>query len=52
MTTHDLNQAQRLGDDVLFLHKGRLLEHTPADEFFARPRSQQAAAFTEGKLVY
>ncbi len=52
MSTHDLNQARRLGDDVLFLHQGRLLEHTPANEFFAHPRSGQAAAFIEGKLLY
>jgi tungstate transport system ATP-binding protein len=52
MSTHDLGQARRLGDEVLFLHKGRLLEHTPADEFFDRPRTEQAAAFIDGKLIY
>jgi tungstate transport system ATP-binding protein len=52
MSTHDLNQARRLGDEVLFLHQGRLLEHTPAEEFFAHPQSAQAAAFIDGKLVY
>jgi tungstate transport system ATP-binding protein len=51
MSTHDLPQARRLGDDALFLHKGRLLEHTPAEEFFEWPRSQQAADFIEGKLL-
>lgn len=51
MTTHDLGQARRLADEVLFLHHGRLLELTPADEFFNRPRSAEAAEFMEGKLL-
>jgi tungstate transport system ATP-binding protein len=52
MTTHDLNQARRLGNEVLFLHKGRLLEHTLAEEFFNHPGTEQAVRFIEGKLVY
>ena len=52
MTTHDLGQARRLADEVLFLHNGRLLEQTPADEFFARPRSEAARAFMSGELLW
>ena len=52
MTTHDLGQARRLGDEVLFLHHGRLLEQTPADEFFERPRSEAARAFIKGELLW
>jgi tungstate transport system ATP-binding protein len=51
MTTHDLGQARRLAQDVLFLSRGRLLEHTPADEFFAEPRSVDARAFLRGELI-
>ncbi len=52
MTTHDLGQARRLADEVLFLHRGRLLEHAPAGEFFSVPRSKEAAAFLEGRLLW
>ena len=52
MTTHDLGQARRLADAVLFLHRGRLLEHAQATEFFSRPKSKEAAAFLEGRLVW
>ncbi len=52
MTTHDLGQARRLADEVLFLHHGRLLEHTPAEAFFERPQSAEAADFIEGKLLW
>jgi tungstate transport system ATP-binding protein len=52
MTTHDLGQARRLADEVLFLHHGRLVESGPADAFFAAPRSPEAAAFLKGELLW
>ena len=52
MTTHDLGQARRLADEVLFLHRGRLLEHGPAAEFFSKPQSKEAGAFLEGRLLW
>ncbi len=51
MTTHDIAQAQRLADEVLFLYRGRVFEHTPADEFFNRPRTDEARAFLGGRLL-
>jgi tungstate transport system ATP-binding protein len=51
MTTHDIAQARRLAEDVLFIHKGRLLEHARADQFFAGPRHPAAARFIEGELI-
>ncbi|MBO6947103.1 MAG: phosphate ABC transporter ATP-binding protein [Rhodospirillales bacterium] len=50
MTTHDLAQAKRHADEVIFIYAGRVLEKTPADEFFSSPRSGEAAAFLEGEL--
>lgn len=52
MTTHDLGQARRLADDVLFLHHGRLLERAAVGAFFTEPQSPQAAAFIEGDLLW
>ncbi len=51
MTTHDLGQARRLANEILFLHRGRLLERTPVTEFFAAPRTAEAAAFLKGDLL-
>lgn len=51
MTTHDLGQARRLADEVLFLTRGRLVEHAPAQTFFKQPASPQARAFLAGELV-
>jgi tungstate transport system ATP-binding protein len=51
MTTHDIAQARRLADDVLFLNEGRLLEHAPAADFFAAPKDPLAARFLDGELL-
>jgi tungstate transport system ATP-binding protein len=51
MTTHDLGQARRLADEVVFLSRGRLVEHAPAADFFKGQRSPQARAFLAGELV-
>ena len=47
MVTHNLGQARRLGDEILFMHQGRLSERTPADRFFRDPASREAAQFLE-----
>lgn len=49
--THDLGQAHRLADDVIFLNGGRLAEHTAAARFFDTPGSQAAADYLDGRLV-
>jgi tungstate transport system ATP-binding protein len=49
--THDLGQARRLADDVVFLNRGRLVEHTPADRFFEEPESTAARDYLAGRLV-
>lgn len=51
MITHDAHQARRLGEDILFLHRGQITEHTPADRFFERPASAQARAYLAGEIV-
>lgn len=49
MASHNLAQARRLADDILFLHDGRLAERTPSLSFFAQPATAQARAFLEGE---
>ena len=51
LVTHDVGQARRLADDVIFLNRGRLIEHSPADRFFERPESTQARDYLAGRLV-
>ncbi|MBI3715309.1 MAG: ATP-binding cassette domain-containing protein [Betaproteobacteria bacterium] len=52
MTTHDIAQARRLADRILFLHHGRLAEDAPAATFFQQPKSPEAAAFIKGELLW
>ena len=51
MTTHDLGQAKRMSDEVLFLHRGRLLEQTPAEQFWQEPRTAEAKGFLRGEVL-
>ena len=52
MVTHNLGQARRLADEIVFLQEGRVLERAPADKFFKRPASREAARFLEGELPW
>jgi tungstate transport system ATP-binding protein len=52
MVTHNIYQAQRLADCVLFMHDGRIADHGTAKEFFARPKDERAYRFITGKMVY
>ena len=52
MATHNLGQARRVGDEVLFLHEGRLAERAPVEIFFKQPASAEAAAFIKGELPW
>lgn len=50
MTTHNLGQARRLGDEVLFIDRGLLKEQSPIERFFSKPVSSEAETFIRGEL--
>jgi tungstate transport system ATP-binding protein len=52
MTTHNLGQARRLADEILFMSAGRLADHAPVERFFAQPSTAEAAAFIKGELPW
>ena len=52
MTTHNLGQAMRISDDVVFLDGGRVIERAPSSRFFARPQSAEAKLFIQGELPW
>jgi len=52
MTTHNLGQARRLADEILFLYEGRLAERAPVERFFRQPASGEAASFIKGELPW
>ena len=50
MITHNLGQARRLADEILFIDQGRIAERAPVDRFFEHPATAEAAAFLKGEL--
>lgn len=51
MTTHNIGQAMRLSETVIFLLNGAVHESGPASEFFYAPRTPEAQAFLKGDIV-
>lgn len=51
MATHDMGQARRLAEDIVFLMHGQIIEKGPAKAFFAGPQTRQAIALLQGDIV-
>ncbi|MEM6586935.1 MAG: ATP-binding cassette domain-containing protein [Pseudomonadota bacterium] len=51
LSTHDLGQARRLADDIIFLLHGKVHEQGTAKGFFAGPQTPEAQAFLRGDIV-
>lgn len=45
MVTHDIDQAQRVADYILFLWLGELVDHGPATQFFSDPAQPLSRAY-------
>jgi tungstate transport system ATP-binding protein len=52
MVTHNIFQAQRLADRVLFMYEGRIVDHGANREFFEKPKDERAYRFITGQMVY
>lgn len=50
LVTHDAGQARRLGDDLVFLHSGRIAETGSVARVLDAPRSEAAQAWLGGRL--
>ena len=51
MSTHDLGEARRLADEIVLLHRGRVVETGKAEAFFTAPRTGEAKKFVAGELL-
>lgn len=47
LVTHSLQQARRVADEALFLHKGRLLEAGAAEKVLYTPENEETGKFLE-----
>ena len=51
LATHNVAQAKRLADRILFLDDGRIVEDRPAAEFFVSPQSDAARSYLRGESL-
>ena len=47
MTTHNLGQARRLAEDIVFIDRGRIVEQTAVAQFFNLPQTEAAQRFLQ-----
>ena len=47
VVTHQMNFAEKIADEVLFLEDGRILEDTPGKDFFKNPQTARAREFLD-----
>jgi len=52
LVTHNLGQAHRLGDEVIFMAQGRIVEQSPMATFLHSPASAEAQRFIRGELPW
>jgi tungstate transport system ATP-binding protein len=52
MITHNIFQAQRLADTVLFMYEGTIVDQGDARQFFEKPEDERAHKFITGQIVY
>jgi phosphate transport system ATP-binding protein len=50
VVTHILRQARRIGDYVIFLYLGELVEHGPAEQVFSSPQDERTRAYVSGDI--
>ncbi len=50
MTTHNLGQARRLAEEIVFIDRGRVVEQTPVGQFFCLPQTGAAQRFLKEEI--
>ena len=50
MTTHNLGQARRIAEEIVFIDRGRCVEQTPVAAFFNLPQTAAAQAFLQEEI--
>ncbi|OCN05102.1 glutamine ABC transporter ATP-binding protein [Erysipelotrichaceae bacterium MTC7] len=45
VVTHEMNFAKEVADEVIYMDKGNIVEHSPAKEFFEHPKTKRAQEF-------
>ena len=51
LVTHNIPQAKRLGQDIAFIHRGKVLEHCDKAVFVNHPKVKEINQFLEGEVI-
>ena len=51
LVTHNIPQAKRLGQDIAFIHRGKVLEHCDKAVFLNHPKVKEINQFLEGEIL-
>ena len=51
LVTHNIPQAKRLGHDITFIHRGKVLEHCDKAFFLNHPKVKEIDQFLEGEIL-
>ncbi len=52
MITHNMFQAKRLADRIIFMYRGRIIEDADSSRFFTSPEDELARRFISGDMVW
>ncbi|WP_227004130.1 phosphate ABC transporter ATP-binding protein PstB [Salicibibacter halophilus] len=50
LVTHNLQQAARVADSIVFFYQGEVVEHTETEQFFANPKEQRSEDYISGRF--
>ena len=48
LVTHNISQARRIADEIVFMLDGKIIEHGPKLEIFENPKNKQTAEYIHG----
>ncbi|MBA4305445.1 MAG: polar amino acid ABC transporter ATP-binding protein [Sphingopyxis sp.] len=51
VVTHEMGFAREVADEVIFMDRGRIVEHAPVEEFFSTPRAERTREFLNKILL-
>ena len=52
MVTHNVFQARRIADHVIFINQGKIVEMGDVEKIFTAPDNEITRQFVEGKMIY
>jgi tungstate transport system ATP-binding protein len=52
MVTHNVFQARRIADEVIFIDAGKVVEMGPAEKIFTAAEQEKTRLYVEGRMIY